>query len=231
MIAAAGNEHANLAAPTRFDPFSPGFPPGRNIGRLVSKDCLDLPNEGPHVISVGSVGPSGTKADYSNYGLGSIDLAAPGGWVRDRAGTADYQRPSNEVLSTYPTRGAIAQGLADQWGNPIDASSTRQCALAGCGFYTYLQGTSMAAPHVVGVAALVIQRYGVGSPGGGYSLAPDRVAAILAQTATDHPCPAGGTQTYAREGRSAEWNAVCDGTPGSNSLYGEGIVDAAAAVR
>ena len=232
MVAAAGNEHANLAASQRFDPFSPGFPPGISSGRLVSKDCLDLPSEGPHVIAVGSVGPSATKADYSNYGLGSIDVTAPGGWIRDRFGTPDYQQPGNLILSTYPTAAAIDQDLADAAGRPVDGFSTRQCTvLAACGLYTYLQGTSMAAPHVIGVAALIVQRHGAGSALSGYSLAPDRVAAILAGTAWDRACPAGGTMRYAREGRSPEWDAVCEGTTAVNGLYGDGIVDAAAAVR
>jgi hypothetical protein len=88
LVAASGNEHADLAAAQRFDAFSPG-PTGGTQGRLVSKDCIDLPSEGPHVLNVSSVGPSGTKADYSNYGLDEIDLAAPGGWVRDLVGTPD----------------------------------------------------------------------------------------------------------------------------------------------
>ena len=46
-----------------------------------------MPNEAPQVIAVSAVGPSTTKADYSNYGLDDIDIAAPGGWYRDYIGT------------------------------------------------------------------------------------------------------------------------------------------------
>jgi subtilisin family serine protease len=232
LVAAAGNEHADLAAPHRFDPFSPGYPPGAAKGRLVTKDCLDLPNEAPGVISVGSVGPSGTKADYSNYGFGSIDVTAPGGWLRDGKGTAGYQRPTNLILSSYPLDAAVEEGLADDRGEPTDAFSIRQCnALGACGFYTYLQGTSMASPHVAGVAALIVQRYGQGSALGGYSLAPDQVAAILQRTARDRACPAGGVVTYGAAGRPTSWNARCQGDAAYNGIYGNGIVDAAAAVR
>ena len=47
--------------------------PGREVDegerrRVVTSNCLDLPSEAPEVISVSSVGPSTTKADYSNYG-------------------------------------------------------------------------------------------------------------------------------------------------------------------
>jgi subtilisin family serine protease len=173
------------------------------------------------------VGPSGIKADYSSYGLGSIDVAAPGGFLRDRAGTVDHRMPVNMVLSSYPEAAAIAQGLAGPDGQPVDSFSVRHCDDAGrCGFYTYLQGTSMAAPHVVGVAALVVQRYGDGAPDTGPWLAPDRVAQILAQTAADQPCPLGGTQSYASAGRGPDWDAVCQGDTADNGLYGEGIVDA-----
>jgi subtilisin family serine protease len=89
----------------------------------------------------------------------------------------------------------------------------------------------MASPHVAGVAALIVQRYGHGSALQGYSLAPDQVAAILQRTAHDHACPANGVVSYRNVGRPTSWNAVCQGSASSNGIYGEGVVDAAAAVR
>jgi subtilisin family serine protease len=232
LVAAAGNSHFNLAAPERPDATSPDFPPGSERERVVTKNCLDLPSEAPEVIGVSSVGPSTTKADYSNYGLGEVEVSAPGGWFRDGVGTPTFSTPGNMVLSPYPLHVAIAEGLADENGVPTDDFSVRYCNSAGtCGFYTYLQGTSMASPHAAGVAALIVDAHGRTTRGGGKSLNPDTVERILTRTATDHACPAGGVEIYEDEGRPAEFNAPCEGTTANNGLYGEGIVNAARAVR
>ena len=231
LVGSAGNSHYDLALPTRADTTSPDYPPGTNTPRVVTDNCLDLPSEGPDVISVTATGPSGAKADYSNYGLGDVEIAAPGGWFRDGFGTPTFQTPGNMVLSSYPLALAIAEGLANPDGTPTDGFSVQSCTGGTCGFYTYLQGTSMASPHVTGVAALAIQAHGQGNKKHGFSLAPVLVRSILERTATDHACPAGGVEDYTQEGRPADWNAICQGTILDNGLYGEGIVNAAAAVR
>lgn len=232
LVAAAGNEHTDLAAPTRFDDTSPDFPLNTNVTRTVSNQCLDMPAEAPFVIPVSAVGPSTTKADYSSYGLGKVAVAAPGGYFRDNFGTPQFRTPGNLVLSSYPLEVAIDEGLVDQNGNPTDDFSFRSCDKQGrnCGIYTYLQGTSMASPHAAGEAALIIQRFGHGNARQGFSLDPDVVQAIMEQTATDHPCPPGGVQDYTNVGRPPEFNATCAGSTDDNGLYGEGIVNAALAV-
>ena len=231
LVAAAGNEHFNLALPERPDTISPDYPPGTEQPRVVTDNCLVLPGEAPGVIQVSAVGPSTTKSDYSNYGLGSIDVAAPGGWFRDLIGTPQFRTNGNLVLSSYPLDLAIEEGLANPDGTPTDDRSRSDCSVSPCAFYTYLQGTSMASPHATGVAALIIEAHGQGNPSKGYSLAPATVRSILMSTATDHACPAGGTEIYTDEGRPAAFNAVCDGTTALNGVYGDGIVNAAAAVK
>ncbi len=231
LVAAAGNGHTNYSLPTRFDDTSPDYPPGTEAERVVSANCLDLPSEAPEVISVSSVGPSGTKSDFSNYGLGSVEVSAPGGWFRDGIGTPTFQTSANQILSSYPLALGIEEGLFDEaTQQPTDDSSAVDCSVSPCAFYTYLQGTSMASPHAAGVAALIVQAHGKGNRAHGYSLDPDAVKSILLRSATDHACPVGGTEIYTDEGRAADFNAVCDGTTANNGLYGEGIVNAAAAV-
>ncbi len=231
LVAAAGNSHTNLALPERADLTSPDYPPLTATPRVVTDNCLDLPSEGPDVLSVSSTGPSGTKSDFSNYGLGDVEISAPGGWFRDGIGTPTFSTPGNLILSSYPLHVAIEEGLANPDGTPTTAFSVQSCTASTCGFYTYLQGTSMASPHAAGVAALIIQAHGTGNKAKGYSLAPVLVRSIIERTATNHACPAGGVEIYTDEGRPADWNAVCEGTILENGLYGEGIVNATAAVQ
>ena len=79
LLAASGNSHTDLDNPT-YDAFSPDFPPGTEYIRdNITNDCLDIPTEGAHVMTVNAVGPSGRKAYYSNYGSRASTVSAPGG--------------------------------------------------------------------------------------------------------------------------------------------------------
>jgi subtilisin family serine protease len=231
MVASAGNGATDLDAPTRFDDSSPDYPvdaagdPTEAYARTVTSDCLDLPSEGPNVLSVSSVGPSGIKADYSNYGQTEIDVAAPGGYFRDYLGTKQYRSALNEIWAPYPEVVARAAGdVTNGGGVPSNEFVVRSCTkTSGCAYYQGIQGTSMASPHVTGVAALVI-----GALGGDAD--PALVRSIIEQTAADHACPVPATVDYTLVGRPASWNATCTGTPTLNNFYGNGLVDAAAAV-
>jgi subtilisin family serine protease len=126
-------------------------------------------------------------------------------------------------------------GEVDAAGNVVagfEDSAFKSCTADGrCGYYTYLQGTSMAAPHAAGVAALIVSRFGRPDPNhpGGLTLAPDRVKRILEASAAQQAC-AVAVESYANEARGPEYDAPCTGTLSFNSLYGHGIVDALAAV-
>jgi hypothetical protein len=88
----------------------------------------------------------------------------------------------------------------------------------------------MAAPHAVGVAALLVARHGrADSAHGGLKLAPARTEALLEQTATPHACPAQNPFTYPDPDLGPEFTAFCEGTTAFNGFYGHGIVNAAAA--
>jgi subtilisin family serine protease len=231
LVAAAGNQASDLADAKRFDATSPDYPPGIEVERLVTSNCLDLPSEAPGVIQVSALGPSTNKADYSTYGAdGAIDVSAPGGWFRDFIGTRFYRQPENMILSTYPVEVAREEGAVNPGGGLKDPHFYRRDCTEGkpCAYYQYLQGTSMASPHATGVAALIIAAYRAAHSGA--SPTPDQVAQIMMTTATDTPCPADEDLIYTDEGRPESWNAHCKGDTAYNGVYGEGIINAAAAV-
>ncbi|MGW8949324.1 S8 family peptidase [Streptomyces sp. NPDC055709] len=86
-----------------------------------------------NIINVASTSREGNRSFYSNYGS-IVDVAAPGGETRratDTPGTVTT--PQNGILST------------------LNAGATTQAAEN----YKPYQGTSMAAPHIAGLAALL----------------------------------------------------------------------------
>jgi subtilisin family serine protease len=235
LVGALGNNHEDLGAP-RTDISSPDYPADTAYPRPVDNtSCWDLPVEGPHVFGVSALGPSGIKADYSNYGTEQISVSAPGGYFRDGFGTDSYRTVGNEILSSYPLKVLQEESLVDADGNILPAgegSVFKDCTKSGaCGYYTYLQGTSMASPHAAGVAALIASKYGHRDwRNGGLTMSPDAVEAQLYRTAAEHACPEPRLQSYTNVGRSTEFDAYCYGGTDFNGFYGYGIVDAYAAV-
>jgi lantibiotic leader peptide-processing serine protease len=242
LVGSLGNSHEDLSNP-RHDFTSPDYPGGTEFERTIDNaTCFDLPVEGPHVLGISSLGPSGKKSDFSNYATdltsGEIEFSAPGGWFRDFFGTPFYRTNGNQILSTAPTHVLQEEGLVDAnldvTPAGVGAGVQKACDdLGDCGFYQFLQGTSMASPHASGVAALTVSAHGhkAGNIKLGLTLSPDEVAEIMAAAATDHACPDGGVQSYTQEGRSAEFTAVCTGTPDFNAFYGNGIVNALGVVQ
>lgn len=84
--------------------------------------------------------------------------------------------------------------------------------------YGYLQGTSMASPHVAAVAALVKSTHPHATPA--------EVLRILKAEAVNPGCPTG---LYDPDGNGVQ-DSTCTGNKHVNSFYGYGIVNALAAV-
>ncbi|MCG8100233.1 MAG: S8 family serine peptidase, partial [Candidatus Thiodiazotropha taylori] len=153
----------------------------RNAGVIViaaagneNTSQLAYPASYTGVVSVSSVDQSRTRAPYSNYGT-EIDVAAPGG---NTQADVDGDGRADGVLSTL---GDDSQG--------------------GTSFtYNFYQGTSMAAPHVAGVAALMKSVYA--------GLTPAEFDSMLSS----------GELT----------NDI--GNSGRDDLYGHGLIDAYKAV-
>jgi subtilisin family serine protease len=224
-VAALGNEHTDLGNPT-VDEISPDFPPGSERTRTVDNSCITVPTETRGVISISSLGPSGYKADYSNYGIEQTDFSAPGGWFRDFFGTPQNRQVENLTLSPMP-RALAEAALEDPANAPF---IVEDCKGSTCAFYQYLQGTSQASPHAAGVAALIVSAHGKRDKRhGGLTLDPRAVERILTKTAKQTPCPSPPNFAYPDD-RDPSFDGVCVGTLARNGIYGRGIVNALTAV-
>ncbi len=147
-----------------------------SAGNLGSETCVSEPATGPRVIGVGGTTEGGCLGDYSLAGSG-IDLVAPGG------GTPVSGCPSVSARPIYQVT--------------LKAGSTRLFSIPG----NYV-GTSMAAAHVSGVAAMVIASGAIGP----------------------QPTPQAGATAVARQLRMT---ARSIGLP--TTEQGAGLIDAAAA--
>ena len=146
---------------------------------------LPYPARAKGVIAVAATTEDGCQAKYSNAG-GDVDVAAPGGG--DDATPAGDAWDQAQCHPGVPLRSIYQQTFT---------SSPARFGLPS-GYY----GTSMAAPHVAGVAALLIASKRLGS----------------------RPSPAAVEQRIEQTARDL-------GPPGFDVRYGHGLIDAAAALR
>ena len=200
VVAAEGNEADDLAHPT-MDVTSPDNT--TPVPREITNACAVVPVEVPGVIGVTADGNLKLKSFYSSYGMGTTQVIAPGGdSILQRTAAA----PNGRVLSTFPAS--------------LISACTRK-VFDGAATYCYLQGTSMASPHVAGVAALVVSA-GVTSPGA--------VAARINNTADAMACPADLSIYGFFPSVSNGGPQTCQGGAGYNAFNGHGQVNALSAI-
>ncbi|MEV8631513.1 S8 family serine peptidase [Streptosporangium sp. NPDC051023] len=222
LISAIGNEGTDLGKP-RADLTSPDYPLDSQRLRKIDNSCLNVPAESKGVISISALGPSGRKASYSDYGIEQTDLSAPGGDGNDGGADPDVTRT---VLAAAPEHMLRAKGLIGANGEPRSSSVVRDCHEGTCAYYQYLAGSSMAAPHATGVAAILISRFGKPAKDG-LTMPPADVQRLLYATATRKPCPT--PRRYAYHTSGDETVHTCEGSTSRNGFYGHGIVNAAKA--
>lgn len=204
VVASQGNDSTDLSHP-HIDPISPDFPPGNEVEREVTNACSVVPVEVPGVVGVTATGNLQLKSFYSSYGISTADVAAPGG---DSILQLTAAAPNGRVLSTHPTVSTCPPARA-----VFDPATGAK--------YCWSQGTSMAGPHAVGVAALILSAHGPMSQGA--------LAAAVQQATNPLPCP--DESLYADFPQMDGSPQTCQGGTAHNSFYGAGEVDALQAVQ
>ena len=136
-----------------------------------------VPAQSANVLAVSATGPLGfavgypsgatnftRPASYTNFGQSIVDFGAPGG---------DFALPGNAncTLPRIPS-GTITTAC---WVFDMVISPG---SIPGNTSYFFAAGTSMAAPHVAGVAALILEKHGL-------NLSPAQVKTYLQASADD----------------------------------------------
>lgn len=163
----------------------------------------DYPGAFNEFISVTAYTPDGLPTTYTNYNTG-CNVAAPGGdiWI---AGQYSYE---------YSYKGCVLSTIPADSMDPVTGKSYGTD-------YGYMQGTSMACPHVSGVAALVLS-YALDN---GITLTNTKLYDIITSSVRNIDDALTGTKVY---GENTKWSFGLDSYKGK---MGTGKLDALMAIQ
>lgn len=204
---------------------------GADNGAVISQNSWGYAADGSSAYSTSYIDPAHKAAiDYfikyagcDNNGNQLDDSPMKGGIVFFASGNSNSSNPRIAAPADYEPVVAVAaiegnyrKASYSNYGTYMDiaapggslaagASQIWSTTIASYGYYEYRAGTSMACPLVSGVAALVIQKHGVGKKG----FTPQKLKEILYESAYD-------LDSY---------------NPDYAGMLGHGCVDAAAALK
>jgi subtilisin family serine protease len=187
VVSSAGNDGLNLNGSV-IDP--------KFCGSTNPCSAWTIPAQLGNGMAVAATGPVGfatsafdgvfdRPASYTNYGQSVISVTAPGG---------DAAYPGNDVCAVKYVDGSNSVVNYCWVFDMVFAPAVYNVTAGGTTYsYSWAAGTSMAAPHVSGVAALIVGKYGH------HNLSPAQIESIIENSATDILKP--GTDPYSGKGR------------------------------